>query len=149
MAIFTIKDYITIGSITGVTEVEWQVATDIDFKNIIATKIVDDGDLFTCRIPLQKPDGTWYEEDDEIYVRVKLHDNNSESPWYLVDQDKSSLVALWINDNLKDNINEITKHRVGVIERDKDGDIVTDFIDEVSLSDELKKFRHEEYRKDY
>lgn len=149
MAIFTIKDYITLGAIQGVTKTVWEIATDEKFINIIARAEVTDGDLFTCRIPLQKDDGTWYEDDDIVYVRVMIYSGDSHSPWYLVDQDKSRLVAIWINDNLKDNINNITKHRVGMLEYDKDGEIVTNIIDEVSISNELKKFRNEEYRKDY
>jgi len=139
MAFFTIKDFITIGVVEGITRTVWEVASDKDFNNLINKTIVTKGDLFSCHMALQKEDGSWYEEDEEIFVRVKLYSKNGESPWFIVEPNKAHLISIWINDNLKDNINEITKHRVGIIETDKEGKIVTDFIDDVSISEKLKK----------
>ena len=149
MAFFTIKDYITIGAVNGVDKVEWQAAEDEDFNNIINSTTIDSGDLFNCHMELKKTDGSWYEEEDVIYVRVKIYSGESESPWFIVDPDKSHLITIWINDNLKDDIVDITKHTVGIIETDKAGDIVTEFEDFDSDAVEEKKFRREEYRKDY
>jgi len=149
MAFFTIKDYLTIGNVENITRTIWEVATDEDFNNIINRAIITKGDLFSCHMALQKEDGNWYEEDDTVYVRVKLYSDNAESPWFLVEPNKAHLISIWINDNLEDNIRNVTKHRVGLIETDKKGMVVTDFIDEVSVSEELKKFREETYREDY
>lgn len=149
MAYFSVNKYLTLGVVTGIKRVVWEVASDKDFKNIIARNIKTKGDLFSCHMALQKPDGSWYEEDDEIYVRVKLYSANGESPWFNVEPNKAHLIAIWINDNLKDNIEDITKHRVGIIETDRKGEIVTEFEDDISISKEEKKFRREEWRKDY
>jgi len=149
MAYFTVNKYLDIGNINGLTRSVWEAATDKDFNNVINRAILTSGDLLSCHMALQKPDGTWYEESDTIYVRVKLYSENGESPWFIMDADKSHLISLWINDNIPDNINDTIKKRVGLIETDRNYKVVTDIVDELYVDEKLKTFRNEEYREDY
>ena len=148
MAYFTIEDYLSIGMIEDLTRTVWEVATDKDFINIINRTIKTTGDLLTCHMALQKEDGSWYDERDILYVRVKIYSKNGASPWYLVNPDKSYLTPIWINTDDVD-INGIKKERVGIVSTDGNGNPVSDFIDKNRIDELLKEKRKEEYREDY
>jgi hypothetical protein len=149
MAFFSIKDYLTIGELYGIKKVIWQVAEDKDFKNIITESIKTEGDLFSCHMALKKPDGSWYEEDDNIYVRVRIVSETGISSWFIVEPNKAHLISVWLNDNNPKCICDIKKKRICILETDKKGRYVTDFIDEDYMNEKLKEFRRETYRKDY
>ncbi len=147
MAYFKITDIFTIGGITGIKATSWQVATDKEFKNIIYESLKDTKNLTEIRVGLQKEDGSWYDEDDELYVRVKFHFESCETEWYLIPINRSKRLNIWIN--AEDSSNNCRKELVGKLEYDKDGKIMTDIEDEERINYLIKKRRDEKYRTDY
>ena len=87
MARFYLNKFVNYNMTNDVTAVSWQVSTDPAFIDVVAETIMDRVNLVYWETPLKKPDGTFYTEEDELYVRVKVHTDNgthlSESDWFM------------------------------------------------------------------
>ena len=91
MARLYVTDYITYNTITEAKYATWQVASDSNFTNIIAETFKDPVNVLSWYTSLNN---TVYKELEtgyikEVFGRVKLYTDNSESPWYVLKLDRS------------------------------------------------------------
>jgi len=154
MALFTVKKYITIGVLQGLTKIEWEIYDNPSMDKLLARsyKYRGDDDFLSLRIALKKNDNEWYEETDNVFARVRLYSKNATSRWVEVKPNKEHLNFVWVNNDTDDDDNtvqEIPKLRVGVIETSKDGQLISDFLDIGYEHKKQKEFRHEIRRDDY
>jgi len=146
MALFELKDFIKIGVPDDPIATSWQVAADPDFEDIIAESLFDKENIFQWRVAPIKEDGSFYEEDDIVYARVKLHFKNTDSDWFYMYPDKSSVTLIKMNfGDPKDAVSKL----VGLQTKNVEGKFTNDNIDEYNVDLELRRYRDEEYRTDY
>ena len=85
MAKLSIKDYFDFGVNTTHNGSSWQIALDSNFTQIIDESLEDRVNVKTWHSQLKKLDGPGYYKDlDQLYARVKVHVDNSVSPWYVL-----------------------------------------------------------------
>ena len=158
MATFRILDYLSVGVIEGVERVRWEIYESKDMKKLIyytdvyKKDVKTQEELFFLRVGLKKNDTEWYEESDNIFVRVKLYSKNAESQWYDVSPNKSHKYWIWINNDKidsDDTVEDMPKIPIGLIETNRNGIEVNNFEDIAYTHKKQKQFRKEEYRTDY
>lgn len=85
MALFMLSDFVSIGTNAPHTATSWEVANDQYFTVLIDQSLNDANNLTSWHSPLRKPNGTgFYNENDNVYCRVKVHFENHSSQWYVL-----------------------------------------------------------------
>ena len=85
MAMLRIDDYFDFGTNTVHNASSWQFALDSDFVQIIDESLDDKVNVKTWHSQLRRLDGPGYYKDlDKLYARVKVHIDNTVSPWYVI-----------------------------------------------------------------
>ena len=96
MARLRVNDYIDICTNNTHNATSWQVALDPDFTQIIDQSLKDTVNVKEWVTPLPKIDGNGYYADlDNLYSRVKVHIDDTESPWFVmepVNQNKQRVI---------------------------------------------------------
>ena len=95
MAKFSITHYQFYNTITKPKQVHLQVALDEKFEKIILDKIIDIKDVKEFHDPLKVSDTRYLDENDTFYARIKISNENTESNWYLLKQDKSKILRFY------------------------------------------------------
>jgi hypothetical protein len=88
MAKLEINDYIDIGTGGFHNATSWQVAKDPEFKEIIDESLKDTVNVkeWHTMLPKRPEDGPGYYADlDMLYARVKVHVDEYESPWEVLE----------------------------------------------------------------
>lgn len=73
------------------TATSYQIAKDAGFKEIIDQSLYDTVNLLFWNSPLPKGDGTYYKDMKQLHARVKIHFNESSSPWYVLKPDDQTV----------------------------------------------------------
>jgi len=83
MAKFVVSDYYDFGTNGFHNATSWQVATDENFEDIIDESLEDKINVTEWHSPLKKKGGGYHKTLDVVYVRVKIHIDNTVSDWFV------------------------------------------------------------------
>lgn len=84
MATLYVDDYIDVGTKGYPTKCSWEVARDANFTDIIDSSYNDTVNVLTWNTPLPDGNGWFYSDLVNLYSRVKVFIDNTESPWFVL-----------------------------------------------------------------
>ena len=86
MAMLSIDDYFDFGTNTVHNASSWQFALDSNFEHIIDETLEDKVNVKTWKSKLPRLYGEpgYYKDLSKLYARVKVHIDNTVSPWYTI-----------------------------------------------------------------
>lgn len=82
MAKFQLTDFIDVGAHGYHDATSWRVTKDAAGLDIIDESLHDTENLYIWDSPLPDGQGGFYADLDEVYLWVKVHILESESPWF-------------------------------------------------------------------
>lgn len=107
MAKLVINDYLDVGTGGFHNASSWQVAKDPKFTKIIDESIADTENVkeWHTMLPKLPEDGPGYYADlDNLYARVKVHVDEHESPWFVLEPKSQNVQDVVITEQGKKDI---------------------------------------------
>ena len=85
MAVFYLEDFDIVNSFINPTHIDWELATDENFTNIIDSVYKDTESLNGWFTKMPKPDGGTYDGTTVLYIRCRIYVDNGQQSYYKSD----------------------------------------------------------------